>query len=59
MEAKITYLWGDWTSYCVSWREDCRDNIDKSAYDELVRSDAECVQMGKVYVERIAKTVRK
>jgi len=52
MKARITYMVGNWTSYIVSSREECRDNTDASAYDELVR-DGRTVQMGKVCVERI------
>lgn len=52
MRAKITYMWGKWHCYFVSAREECKDDTDRSAYDEFVRSGGQVVQMGKVCVER-------
>lgn len=54
MKAKITYMWGEWPTYLVMCREDCRDEVDRSAYDELVRSGRLTLQMGKVCVEKSA-----
>jgi len=53
MKANITYMWGDWPSYRVSSREDCKDDTDRSAYDALETTGDQCVQMGKVCIERI------
>lgn len=54
MKAKITYMWGDeWPTYTVERSEDCRDGVDREAYDLLVEIDELSVQMGKVCVERI------
>jgi len=54
MKAKITHL-GDENSetysYCVECREDCRDDTDKSAYDEFVKS-GQTITMGKVIVSK-------
>lgn len=51
MKAKITYMWGTWHTYDVACREDCADEVDRSAYDEFVRSGGRAVQMGKICVE--------
>jgi len=53
MKAKITYMWGMWHTYDVARREDCADDVDRSAYDELVRSGGRVIQMGKICVEQI------
>jgi len=50
MKAKITILGReDDEIYYVKCREDCRDDIDRSAYDEFVKS-GETITMGKVIV---------
>lgn len=52
MKAKITNL-GDENNktYYVECREDCRDDTDKSAYDEFVKS-GQTITMGKVIVSK-------
>ena len=63
MRAKITYLEGDFPSYIVSSKEECRDCVDRFAYDALKgQPNEKCVQVGKVCVERLrpeAKPVKK
>lgn len=54
MKAKITYMWGAWPTYSVERREDCKDEVDRSAYDAFVRSGGRVVQMGKVCVNKPA-----
>ena len=56
LEAKITYLFGDFPYYYVSSRDACHDDTDRSAYDELLRSNDHSIQMGKVCVERVRNT---
>ena len=53
MKAKITYMWDAWPTYYAECREDCKDAVDRSAYDEFVRSSGRVVQMGKVCVEKL------
>ena len=54
MRAKITYLEGDFPSYIVSSREECRNCVDHFVYDVLKGwPDDKCVQVGKVCVERL------
>jgi len=54
MKAKITYMWGEtWPTYTVERPEDCRDGVDREAYDMLAQSDEFAIQMGKVCVEKI------
>lgn len=54
MRAKITYLEGDFHSYIVASKEECRDCVDRFAYDALKGwPDEKCVQVGKVCVERL------
>ena len=51
MRAIIHYSWcGE--SYVVNKREDCRDIVDRSAYDEYVKSGC-LITMGQVIVEPI------
>jgi hypothetical protein len=53
MKAKITILGReDDEIYYVKCREDCRDDTDKSAYDEFVKSGGETITMGKVIVSK-------
>ena len=53
MKAKITYLWGEYDSYYVTNRSECKDATDRSIYDQLAKTGFKCMIMGKVCIERL------
>ena len=50
MRAKIHHTWDSSYTYVVHCREDCKDEVDRSAYDEYVKS-GRMITMGKVICE--------
>lgn len=59
MHAKITHMWDNWEYYFVGSIAECRDDVDRNAYETLwdivcnKDPNEKTVQMGKILVERL------
>jgi hypothetical protein len=59
MKAKITHMFDNWEYYFANSVFECRDDIDKFAYETLwdiicnVNQSEKAVQVGKVCIERV------
>lgn len=52
MKAYIHYMWGDFPVYEVDSINDCKDGVDKFAYELFMGSGGQEIKMGQVLVSQ-------